>query len=207
MTDVVARCAANLRRLRSQRGISLSELARGSGVAKGTLSRIEAGQGNPTLETLWALADALGVSFGDLVGRPPEEAYLVRAGEGLALEGEAIGARMIDRLSGRIVEVHEVLFRAGHRREVAGHASGVVTHVHLVAGRLRVELPAGPVTLEERDYLRFESDARHAFEALGGEARALVLMSFSLVAMPSLGFSEDEGDRRRAARRPAPPAA
>ena len=48
--------AANLRALRGQAGLSLSELARRSGIAKGTLSQLESGTGNPTIETVFSLS-------------------------------------------------------------------------------------------------------------------------------------------------------
>ncbi|HEY9293380.1 MAG TPA: helix-turn-helix transcriptional regulator, partial [Microlunatus sp.] len=44
-----------LREVRVSRGLSLSELARQAGIGKGSLSEIETGRRNPTLETLYAL--------------------------------------------------------------------------------------------------------------------------------------------------------
>ncbi|WP_303802770.1 helix-turn-helix domain-containing protein, partial [Alicyclobacillus macrosporangiidus] len=44
----------NLRTLRQARGWSISELERRSGVAKGTISQLESGYGNPTVATLWS---------------------------------------------------------------------------------------------------------------------------------------------------------
>jgi transcriptional regulator with XRE-family HTH domain len=51
-------------------GLSLTELARRAGIAKSTLSQLESGAGNPSVETLWALAVALGVPFSRLVDLP-----------------------------------------------------------------------------------------------------------------------------------------
>lgn len=48
-----------IRRLREERGISLSALARAAGVGKATLSGLENGTRNPTLETLWAITAEL----------------------------------------------------------------------------------------------------------------------------------------------------
>src|SRR3954451_15523920 len=75
--------AANLRRLRIAARTSLSELARATGVGKATLSAIENGRGNPTVETLAALAAALGVPVVDLLDVPePAPVTVVRAGRG-----------------------------------------------------------------------------------------------------------------------------
>jgi transcriptional regulator with XRE-family HTH domain len=59
--------ARNVRRLRPERGYSQSELARRSGLAKQTLSGVEAGDANPTVLTLTAIADALAVLVAHLL--------------------------------------------------------------------------------------------------------------------------------------------
>ena len=58
--------ARSLKRTRLERAISIAELARQSGVSKATLSGLERGNGNPSIDTVWALARALNVPFGDL---------------------------------------------------------------------------------------------------------------------------------------------
>jgi len=59
-----------LKRLRAQRGITLTGLASTTGISKSTLSRLETGQRRPTLELLLALSQAYRVSLDDLVGAP-----------------------------------------------------------------------------------------------------------------------------------------
>src|SRR3954452_4392253 len=79
-----AALAANLRRLRVAAHTSLSELARATGVGKATLSAIENGRGNPTVETLAALAGGLAVPLVDLLAVPaPAPVTVVRAGRGV----------------------------------------------------------------------------------------------------------------------------
>ena len=83
-TPPLAAIAAALRRERERAGLSLTELARRAGLAKSTLSQLEAGTGNPSVETLWALGVALGVPFSQLVEPPAPQVRVVRAGEGAA---------------------------------------------------------------------------------------------------------------------------
>ena len=59
-----------LRRLRGQRGITLTGLADATGISKSTLSRLENGQRKATLELLLLLAAAYRVPLDDLVGAP-----------------------------------------------------------------------------------------------------------------------------------------
>ncbi|MFI6650203.1 helix-turn-helix domain-containing protein [Streptomyces sp. NPDC050529] len=64
-------------RLRRGSGLSLSELARRSDVGKGTLSELERGRRDPSLETLYALTTALDAPLSMVVGPAP---YRVRRG-------------------------------------------------------------------------------------------------------------------------------
>lgn len=79
MEDMNAIVARNIRRLRDNRQLSLDELARLSGVSRSMLARIERGEGNPTLSTLWKVANGLGLPFDELTVRPKADFELVRA--------------------------------------------------------------------------------------------------------------------------------
>ncbi len=57
-----------VRSYREARGYSLSDLARLSGISRSYLYQVESGESSPTEEKLQALADALEVSIGDLLG-------------------------------------------------------------------------------------------------------------------------------------------
>ena len=56
----------NLQRLRTERGLSRSELERLSGVSRLTIYDLERGRRNPRLDTLQALAETLGVGLDEL---------------------------------------------------------------------------------------------------------------------------------------------
>jgi len=64
--------------------MTLSALAEQAGVAKSTVSLIERGQGNPSIDTVWALASALGVPFTSLFhDEPPaDDVSVVREDDG-----------------------------------------------------------------------------------------------------------------------------
>ncbi len=59
-----------LKRLRMQRGVTLTSLAAATGISKSTLSRLESGQRRPSLELLLPLAQAYRVPLDELVGAP-----------------------------------------------------------------------------------------------------------------------------------------
>jgi transcriptional regulator with XRE-family HTH domain len=63
--------AANLRRLRTEVGLSQEELADRAGVHRTYISSVERGQRNVSLENIFGLATALGVDPRDLIAPLP----------------------------------------------------------------------------------------------------------------------------------------
>jgi len=77
--DVQARVSERLRTLRTERGLTLAEVAGRAGMDPSTLSRLESGARRLTLDHLPVLARALGVPVEDLLGAPPQEDPRVRS--------------------------------------------------------------------------------------------------------------------------------
>ncbi|WP_404418517.1 helix-turn-helix domain-containing protein [Brevundimonas vesicularis] len=63
----------NVKRLRTARGLTQEELAECSGFSQQYLSDLERGRRNPTIVSLWELAQALGATPVDLI-TPDDEA-------------------------------------------------------------------------------------------------------------------------------------
>jgi transcriptional regulator with XRE-family HTH domain len=64
--DVQEILGANVRRLRLAAGMSQEELAARVGVEQFYISGLEAGRRNPTVKTIWSVAQALDVKVGVL---------------------------------------------------------------------------------------------------------------------------------------------
>jgi transcriptional regulator with XRE-family HTH domain len=169
--------AANLRRMRIARHISLSGLAREMGVSKATLSGIENAHSNPTVETLAGLAQALRSTIGELLEEPPlGEIRIVRAARGEPADRDGMPCRILDAIpAGGGVEIVELVLAAHERCEAPAGADGVRVHVYVRAGRLI----AGPVErhteLAAGDYASFPADVPQVYEAARHSARALLL--------------------------------
>jgi transcriptional regulator with XRE-family HTH domain len=151
--------AANLRRLRIARHLSLSELARATSMSKATLSGIENGRANPTIETLSALAAALRVQLVELLEEPPVPPVRVV---------RAAGPRVLE--PGHVEEVALAAFAAREYPPAGGRVGLYVLDGALIAGPLErsSELGAG-------DYMAFAADVGFALAAGRAAARALVI--------------------------------
>lgn len=178
MSLVVTTIGGNLRRLRTERRLSLAELAARSQLAKATLANLEQGRGNPTIETLWALALGLGVAFSDLLEQPPAvEVALLGADEGARVGSGALDLRLLDRLDrGGLTEVLE--FTLTGRHEGLPHGAGIVERVLVSEGRML----AGPVddacVLGPGEFLRYPADRPHVYHAREAPCRGLLLVEY-----------------------------
>lgn len=71
LDTVLAEVGPRLKRVRLQRGATLAELARATGISVSTLSRLESGHRRPSLELLLPIGRAHQVPLDELVGAPP----------------------------------------------------------------------------------------------------------------------------------------
>lgn len=179
MTDLGDRIAATLRRERERRELSVSELARRAGVAKATVSQLENGGGNPSVETLWALATALDVPFAVLVDEGVRSPTLIRAGEGTAAVPATGADYLAILLSASPPHVRRDIYllrvEPGSARVSDPHSRGTVEHCVLVSGRGRVGPADAPYELNPGDYLSYPGDAPHIFEALTSGTSAVLV--------------------------------
>ena len=169
---------AALRRERARSGLSLSEIARRANVSKSTLSQLESGSGNPSLETLWALCVALDIPFAGLLGEPRPRVQVIRAGEGPAVpssQADYSAALLSASPPTARRDVYSISAEPGGRRLSDPHQSGVVEHVVLGTGRALVGLVDEPVDLRPGDYISSPGDLAHVFEALEPGTRAVLI--------------------------------
>lgn len=171
--------AASLKRERARADISLAELARRAGIGKSTLSQLESGEGNPSIETLWALSVALGIQFSALVDPPRPQIEVIRLGDGPtfgASEADSYTATLLSAArSGTRRDAYLVRADRGRPRISEPHARGVVEHVVLCSGRAVVGPTESPVELGPGDYVNYPGDIEHTFDALEDGTTAVLL--------------------------------
>jgi transcriptional regulator with XRE-family HTH domain len=176
---VGAAIAANVRRRREAAGLSLAQLAELAGIAKGTVSAIEAGEANPTVDTVYALAAALGCAMAELLADAPDPMLVEVRGGGPRKRMGALDGRLLQRFTPTgPVEVFQVSL--ANRRTVRSqpHAQGVYEHVWVAAGRIRLGPTEDPFELVPGDYVCFAGWREHDYRALEPPVRMLMLLSY-----------------------------
>lgn len=178
MDDLQQRIARSLRREREALDLSVSELARRAGVSKATVSQLENGSGNPSVETLWALGDTLGIPFSTLVEQPAQGPTLIRADEHTAVPSAAAhySATLLSASAPHTRrDLYIIQAEPGEPRRSTPHQHGTAEHVVLLSGSALVGPADSPVQLNPGDYLSYAGDAPHIFEALAPGTSAVLI--------------------------------
>lgn len=169
----LASLAGNLQRLREARGWTISGLAQRCGIAKSTLSLLESGQGNPTIETLWAIANALDAPFGALLSGKDTG--------GAGLGDEKTNVRLIERTqsaNGASIETYSMSIEPGHTRESAPHPAGVREKVVVTCGAMLAGDVRAPKLVNAGEVYAFAADMPHVYGALNESAQAMVFVEY-----------------------------
>ena len=166
---------------RAELRVALADLSQAAGLGKSTLAQLESGKANPSVETLWAIAAALRVPFARLVEEDRAALKVVRARDVPPMHSaEAPGwaGRLLAASHGRgTFDLYTLDLEAGTVRHADPHHAGVVEHLIVVAGRVRVGPETGPVELESGDLVTFVSDVPHVYEALE-PSHCVLLMAY-----------------------------
>lgn len=162
--------ARNVRRLRTERQLSLGELASRARLAKQTLANLESGRGNPTVETMLAVARALGVGPTWLLaewGSP----VIVQHGRDAAWESGPGGReRKLDQIFGTGEVTAAVLDLDDVPSPSAPLPPGTLLHAYVMAGYVLAGTLEDQHRLGVGDFIRFPGDVPHVLTADPGPA-------------------------------------
>lgn len=171
---------SNLKRLRMARNLSLGQLADKCGVSKVMLSQMERGESNPTVNTLWKIANGLGVSYSALMERRQTDTQVVRAAEA-PVQADDRGAYRIAcyfaNTPERGFEIYRDVLDGGAAHETAGHGPDTEEFVCLERGRLRMTVGEQQHTLEVGDAISFDASQPHRYEAVGDEPAVMIVVN------------------------------
>ena len=174
--------STRLRGMRSDRGWTLDELSERSGLSKTFLSRLEAGERQPSIAAVLTLANCFGVPVGSMFESvtPPSTCVIVRgpsasvrSSDGLTYASLSSTARFTNLQPMRITVSHRR--RGDERFEHEGEE-----WLYVLKGRLRVAVGDATHELEPGDAAHFDSRQPHRLTALGTTDAELILVACPL---------------------------
>jgi transcriptional regulator with XRE-family HTH domain len=135
---------------RENKGLNLSELAKKAGIAKSTLFKIEENKTNPTIKTIWAIAEILGVPFGELVGE----------GE---IKEEGVSVVLIEK--NEEFESYKMNLKKNATYIAKPHFAGVKEKIFVLKGNVTVGRVDNPKEINEGEVYEFDADIFHLYAA------------------------------------------
>lgn len=176
---------ANLKRLRTKRGLSLEALAKLAGVSRAMIGQIEGGRSMPTIGLLWKIAKALDVPFSALMGGGGGGGMTVmRADRSKVLsskDGSFTSRALFPFDNERRVEFYELTMTAGALELAEPHAPGTTENLAVVEGEVEIVAGAERSLLGPGDSVFFQADVPHSYRNAGrGKAVMYLVMTYSM---------------------------
>ncbi|QIX27589.1 helix-turn-helix transcriptional regulator [Nocardioides sp. JQ2195] len=164
--------APRLRKIREQRGATLTDVATRTGISKSTLSRLENGQRKPSLELLLPLAELYRVPLDDLVGAPESGDPRIR------LKPRRVHGRTVLPLTRHPggVQAWKIVIPVNQTKPEPRTHDGY-EWLYVLTGRMRLVLGHQDLVLEAGEAADFDTQLPHWFGSTG-EGPAEVLSIF-----------------------------
>jgi transcriptional regulator with XRE-family HTH domain len=171
---------ANLRRLRTRRGLSLERLAHKSGVSRAMLSQVELGKSAPTINVLWKVARALGVTFSALLSTNLNASpVLLRESSAkrlTSLDGSFSSRALFPFDRPRQVEFYELRLKSHAVEDADPHPPGTVENIVVNTGAITITTGGSAHELNRGDALLFTADVPHSYSNRGNDDALMYLV-------------------------------
>lgn len=159
--------AQRIKDLRTQRNLTLADLAKSTGFSKGLLSKIENNQVSPPIATLSTISKSLGVRIGYFFKEDESEKRavvftkrdkgipVVQDGSKFGYTYEALALDKVDKL----MEPFLLTVKHGDKADYFQHKGD--EFIYMVKGKMRFEIGSENYVLEEGDSLYFDASIPH----------------------------------------------
>lgn len=165
-----------IRRWRGERGMTLAQVAKASGLNTGYLSQIENDKASPSLEALGALAGALDVPIAWFLLESTPPPRVVRAADRRGWE--AVGGMAVSELDGGIPrDLCIVRVEADPGERTGLHAHHGEEHHVILGGQWRLSQGDHVVEVGPGDYVTWDASIPHDAEVVGDERGSAILIS------------------------------
>jgi transcriptional regulator with XRE-family HTH domain len=174
--------ANNLRSIRDDRNLSLDKLSDMTGVSKSMLRQIEIGQSNPTIATLWKIANGLRIPFTALLTDQPRDITLRAFKQDAPLMGETEGYRLFPLISfnpKRSFEVYYVEIEPGTVLDAEPHQGNAEEHIFVVEGQIEITVGNESFDVRRENFISFQANCVHQYRNVGEQmAVAIMLIAY-----------------------------
>ena len=163
--------AQNIKELRKKRNLTQDTLAKRSGVTRSSITLIESGSSNPTLEILIKISQTLHISIDELVSSPYVECRHIKAIDipHTSKQGVLVKKLLPDKIYG--TEIDELCLNPGAVMTGTPHITGTKEYFNCIEGQVTIYVLGQAFHLKEGDVLSFPGDKNHSYKN-GGKTKS-----------------------------------
>lgn len=170
---------SNIQTIRKHHNLTLDMLSEKSGVSKAMLSQIESDKVNPTVATVWKIAQGLAVDINTLLqgsNEPVRKFTVTRSRNVTTLDTDEEGLHikvlspitMVEDL-----EMYLLTFKPGGALHSSPHFPQTEEFLTIFEGRVRVAAGDNVTDLEPGDFISYHCDVDHSIENLSDKRAVL----------------------------------
>jgi XRE family transcriptional regulator, regulator of sulfur utilization len=169
LEEVSKNLAQNVTLLRKKRNLTQAGLAKVAGLPRSTVTYIESGQGNPSLQNLTKISTALQVSIEELLSVPRGRYKLVKNKEVPSLRRGQNTVQIFNLLPDPIPGMHidRMEFELGGKLGGIPHINGTKEYLTCIQGEVTVRTGGQTFRVQKGDVLAFPGDHPHSYENTG----------------------------------------
>lgn len=159
--------AENLKELRDKKKLSLDNVSKLTGVSKSMLGQIERCEVNPTVSTVWKIANGLKISCTQLMSRPEEDFEIVDKSQVQPMvedEGRVRIFPVFSFDSARRFEMYSLEIDEEGYLSTGAHQQGTQEFITVFSGELTVRVNGKDFVITTGNSIRFKADCSHDYK-------------------------------------------
>lgn len=160
----------NLKRVREERKLSLDKVAELTGVSKSMIGQIERGESNPTITTVWKIANGLKISFTTLMSVNHSDTVLLERDDITPLIEDNGKFRLYPFFpyeDGRHFEMYTVeVDKCGYLSSEA-HGEGTEEFITVFQGEMTLRVNDEEYVVKDGNSIKFNADKPHIYHNSG----------------------------------------
>lgn len=175
----------NIREIREKHHMTIGILSEKCGISKDMLTQIESEQVNPTIATIWKIAQGLDVDINSLLTGQDQlrRTFSVsRRDEITRLDAdeEGVHIRVLSPISmAEDLEMYLLTFQPGQSLPSKPHSVRTEEFLTVLKGAIRVTAGENRAELQEGDFIHYHADTEHVIENLAdGETQIYMVVRF-----------------------------
>lgn len=181
MEDINFLVSENLKKIREERSLSLDSLSKLTGVSKSMLAQIESKNVNPTISTVWKIANGLKISFTDLMIAPKKDFEIIDKSSIVPLlenDGKYKNFPLFAFDTNRRFEIYYIEIEKGGYLKAQPHSKGTEEYIISFFGETEIAIEKEKYIIKSGFSIRFKADKTHSYKNIGNQICKLCMVIY-----------------------------